>query len=222
MVVNQHLVGTFLLTLDLGGTFVFALSGGMTAVKHRLDLFGVLVLSFAAAVAGGITRDVLIGAVPPAALSDWRYLAVPFVAGLITFLWSPIINWMRNPVQVLDAIGLALFAVDGTSKALAFHLEPVAAAMLGMLTGIGGGIVRDVLVLQIPIVLRAELYAVAALAGASIVVIGHMLELPSAPIAVAGVVVCLGLRLMAIRYGWHLPTARNSHSADSQESTRPG
>ena len=179
----------------------------MVAVKHRLDLFGVLVLSFAAATAGGILRDVLIGAVPPVAIETWHYLAVSTLAGLITFLWYPTINRMRNPVQVFDAVGLALFAVTGTDKALAYGLGPAPAALLGMLTGIGGGMVRDMLVLEIPMVLRADLYAVAALAGAVTVVIGRMRGLPSAATTIAGALLCLILRLLAIRRGWHLPIA---------------
>src|SRR5215468_9630228 len=143
-------MGELLLVLDLVGTFVFALSGATAGVKHRLDLFGVLVLSFAAGNSGGIARDVMIGAHPPAAISDWRYIAVSMLAGLITFYWFPIINRLSSPVLVFDAAGLALFAVSGASKALAFDVGPVGAMLLGMLTGIGGGIVRDVLVREIP------------------------------------------------------------------------
>jgi len=153
---------TLLLVLDLLGTFVFALSGAAAGVRHRLDLFGVMVLSFAAANTGGITRDLLIGAVPPAAISDWRYLAVSLLAGIVTF-WRPsVIAQLRSPVLIFDAAGLALFAVAGTQKALAFGLHPVMAALLGMLTGIGGGMARDVLLAEIPTVLRADLYALAA------------------------------------------------------------
>src|SRR5215468_9045066 len=170
---------TLLLVLDLVGTFVFALSGAMAGVRHRLDLFGVLVLAFAAANTGGITRDLLIGVVPPAAISDWRYLAVSLLAG-VTF-WRPsVIARLRSPVLIFDAAGLALFAVAGTQKALAFGLHPVMAALLGMLTGIGGGMVRDVLIAEIPTVLRADLYAIAALAGAAVVVAGDLLHLPPA------------------------------------------
>jgi uncharacterized membrane protein YeiH len=199
---------TLPLVLDLAGTFVFALSGALAGVKRKLDLFGVLVLSFAAANAGGITRDVLIGAVPPAAISDWRYLVVSLVAGLITFYLSPAIVRLWSPVLLFDAAGLALFAVAGTQKSLDYGLNPVMAMSLGMLTGIGGGMMRDVLLAEIPAVLRSELYAVAALAGAAVVVIGHLLQLPAVPIAIAGVALCFGLRVMAIRHGWQLPVAR--------------
>jgi uncharacterized membrane protein YeiH len=209
MTVNGHvLVNTLLVAFDLAGTFVFALSGATAGVKHRLDVFGVLVLSFAAGNSGGIARDVMIGAVPPAAISDWRYIAVSMLAGLITFYWSPVIERLSSPVLAFDAAGLGLFAVSGAGKALAFHAGPVAAILLGMLTGIGGGMMRDVLVTEVPTVLRAELYAVAALAGAAVFVIGRALNLPPAIMAPAGAVLCFVLRLIAMRYKWQLPVAR--------------
>ena len=198
---------TLLLVLDLCGTFVFALSGATAAVRRRLDLFGVLLLSFAASSSGGIARDVLIGSVPPSAISDWRYVGVAMCAGVITFLWCPAIERLQNPVRMFDAAGLALFAVAGTEKALAFGLDPFMAALLGMLTGIGGGMARDLLLAEVPMVLRADLYAVAALAGAIVVVIGETLGWPSAATVVAGAMLCFGLRMMAVRRGWHLPTA---------------
>lgn len=200
---------TLLLALDLVGTFVFALSGAVAGVKRRLDLFGVLVLSFVAGNVGGITRDVLIGAVPPAAISDWRYLAVSVLAGLFTFWWSSAVDRLWSPVLVFDGAGLALFAVSGAQKALAYGLNPVMAALLGMLTGIGGGMARDILLAEIPTVLRADLYAVAALAGAAVVVIGTELQVMSAAVTIVGVILCFGLRLGAIHRGWHLPIARS-------------
>jgi uncharacterized membrane protein YeiH len=202
--------GTLLLVLDLVGTFVFALSGASAGVKNRLDLFGVLVLSFAAGNAGGIARDLLIGAVPPAAISDWRYLGVSLLAGIVTFWRRALIDRLSNPVLLFDAAGLGLFAVAGTQKALSFGLNPVMAALLGMLTGIGGGITRDLLLAQIPTVLRADFYALAALAGAAVVVIGDLLHLPSTAATIAGAVLCFGLRVMAIQRGWQLPLARPS------------
>lgn len=201
---------TLVLAFDLAGTFVFALSGAMTAVKHRLDLFGILVLSFAAATFGGIGRDLLIGAVPPAALADWRYIAVPVLAGITIFFTYSATARLQTPVLILDGAGLALFAVSGALKALSWGLTPIAAIMLGVLTGVGGGIARDILVAEIPTVLRAELYAVAALAGASVVVVGRLLHLPTLPVAATGGVLCFGLRFMAIRYGWQLPHACRS------------
>jgi uncharacterized membrane protein YeiH len=200
-------MNTLLLVLDLIGTFVFALSGAGAGVQRRLDLFGVLVLSFVAGNFGGITRDLMIGATPPAAIADWRYLSVSLVAGTVTFYWFPVIDRLRSSVLMFDAAGLALFAVSGAEKALGFGLDPAMAALLGMLTGIGGGMVRDVLVAEVPVVLRTELYAVAALAGAGVVVVGSLLHLPSTATTIAGAALCFGLRTMAIRRGWHLPVA---------------
>src|SRR5688572_5779753 len=196
-----------LLTLDLFGTFVFAISGAASGVKSRLDVFGVSVLAFVAGNAGGMARDVLIGAVPPAAISDWRYVAASLIAGVATFLWYPSISRVQRIVVLFDAAGLATFAVAGTQKALAYDVNPVAAALLGMLTGIGGGMMRDVLVKEIPVVLRADFYAVAALAGAAIVVAGHLLQWPPVPTTIAGASVCFLMRLTAIRRGWRLPVA---------------
>jgi uncharacterized membrane protein YeiH len=200
----------FLLVLDLGGTFVFAISGAATAVKHRLDIFGVMVLSFAAGNAGGITRDLLIGAVPPAAIADWTYVGISLLAGFLTFFGYSVIARLTNPVLWFDAAGLAFFAVAGTQKALAHGLNPVMAALLGMLTGIGGGMLRDVLVNEIPTVLRADLYALAALACSVVVAMGHVLHIQPLVTTILGGTLCFGLRFMAIQYGWHLPGPRRS------------
>ena len=208
MITEQTLVSAMLAAFDLGGTFVFALSGAAAGVKNRLDLFGVLVLSFAAGNSGGIARDVMIGALPPAAIYDWRYMAVSIIAGLMTFYWFRFINRLRSPVLVFDAAGLGLFAVSGASKALAFHAGPVAATLLGMLTGIGGGMVRDLLVREIPTVLRTELYAIAALVGAAVVVVGGMLCVSATAAAMTGAVLCFALRFVAMRRDWHLPIAQ--------------
>ena len=204
---DPALIAELLITLDLAGTFVFALSGAMAGVKHRVDLFGVLVLSFAAGNAGGLTRDVLLGATPPPGISDWRYIGVSLVAALVTFTWSPIINRLRSSVLVLDAAGLALFAVSGTLKALATGLNPVAAMLLGVLTGVGGGMLREVLVAEVPMVLRGELYASAALAGTAVVVVARLLHFPTPAGAISGAVLCFVLRYLAIRRGWRLPVA---------------
>lgn len=194
-----------ILALDLLGTFAFAISGAITGVKRQLDFFGIMVLAFAAGNAGGITRDLLIGATPPRAVSDWRYLAASVVAGVVTFFAHRFIERVRSCVQVFDAAGLALFAVTGAEKALAFHLHPVMAAALGMVTGIGGGMLRDVLVADVPIVLRSEIYALAGLAGAGAVAFGHLVRLPGPVVMVAGAILCFGIRMFAIRRSWNLP-----------------
>src|SRR3954471_3452344 len=194
---------TLLLALDLIGTFVFALSGAVSGVKNRLDAFGVGVLAFVAGNAGGVTRDLLIGAVPPAAINDWRYVAASLAAGAITYVWYPSVKRLQPIVLLFDAAGLGLFAVAGTQKALAVGINPFVAALLGMLTGIGGGVLRDLLVNEIPVVLRADLYALAALAGAAVVVGGHLSGWPPTATTIVGAILCLGIRLVAIRRGWN-------------------
>lgn len=193
--------------LDLIGVFVFGLSGGALAVRHRLDVFGVLVVAMAAALAGGMIRDVLLGATPPAALRDGRYLLTALAAGGFVFLGHRLLDRLGKPVMVLDALGLGLFAVTGCRKALAFGLEPVAAIMLGVLTAIGGGALRDLLVAEIPRVLREEVYAVAALLGAAIVVAGDRLGFPDAAVAIAGVAAAFALRVLSVARGWSAPRA---------------
>jgi uncharacterized membrane protein YeiH len=208
---------SLLLVLDLVGTFVFAISGATAGIKRRLDLFGILVLSFVAGNLGGISRDVLIGSVPPAGISDWRYLAASLLAGAITFYWSSTIEKLNSPVLVFDAAGLALFAVSGAHKALAFGLNPAMAALLGMLTGIGGGLARDILLAEIPTVLCADIYALAALAAAAVVVIGQLIHIPAAAATGVGALLCFGLRLMAIHHGWRLPVAKSRSNRPAPE-----
>jgi uncharacterized membrane protein YeiH len=169
------------------------------------------VLAFVAGNAGGMLRDVLLGATPPAALGGWHHLTVSLLAALLTFGWHPRVERLRTPILLFDAAGLGLFAVSGTEKALTYGLDPLVAAVLGMLSGIGGGVLRDLLVNEVPTVLRGELYAMAALAGAAVVVAGHWLQLPpAAPTMISGAMLCFGIRLVSIRRGWSLPTAERT------------
>lgn len=211
---------TLVLILDLLGTFVFALAGATAAVRRQLDIFGVLVVAFAAACSGGIARDVLIGAVPPAAIADWRYLAASLLAGTIAFRWHAQIERMAHPVRIFDAAGLSLFAVAGAQKALAFDLSPVMAALLGMLTGIGGGVARDLLLAQVPTVLRSDLYAVAALAGAAVLVVSSLAGISPLIGALAGAGLCFALRVAAIKKDWHLPKAYIQAPSDGGKRDR--
>ncbi len=170
-----------------------------------MDLFGVLVLAFVTAVFGGITRDVLIGAIPPASIASWHNLALAVAAGLLVFRFYGLFDRLQHPVLFFDAAGLGVFAVAGTQKALDHGINWPMAAVLGMISGIGGGMVRDVLTAQVPTVLRADIYAVAALAGAVVMVAGDALGLPPTAVALAGITLCMFLRLMAIYRGWRLP-----------------
>ncbi|WP_205474521.1 trimeric intracellular cation channel family protein [Nocardioides sp. SYSU D00038] len=196
---------TILVVLDLVGIFVFAVSGALVAVRKDLDVFGVLVLAGTTGLGGGFLRDVLIGATPPAALADWRYLLVPVAAGLVTFVFHPAVGRLERPVTVFDAFGLSLFCVAGAVKALEYGLGPVPAALMGMVTGIGGGMVRDVLAGRVPVIFRGELYATPALAGAAVAVVGVRADWPGLVTTVAGALVCLVWRLLAVWRGWHAP-----------------
>ena len=201
-VLRRHIV----LAADLAGTVVFAIEGASAAIRAGLDLLGVLVLSFLVALGGGIIRDLLIGATPPSAIRDWRYPVLAFVAGLVTFLIHTQIEAVPALLlTTLDAVGLALFAVAGAEKALDFKINPFIATLMGAITGCGGGVMRDMLLVRIPVVLVADIYASAALLGAAVVVIGRRVGCPPAMAAVLGFVVCFALRVAAVRFGWQLP-----------------
>lgn len=194
-----------LVVLDLLGIFVFAISGALVAVRKQLDLFGVLVLAGTTGLGGGFLRDVLIGATPPAALADWRYLMVPVAAGLVAFRFHPTLGRMEPYVNVFDAFGLALFCVAGALKALEYGLGPVPAALMGMVTGIGGGIARDILAGRVPVIFRGELYATPALAGSAVAAVIAQYDGPLWLAAATGGLLCLGWRLLAIRLAWTAP-----------------
>ena len=201
-----------LVALDLLGIFVFALSGGLVAVRKDLDIFGVLVLAGATGLGGGFLRDVLIGATPPAALADWRYLLVPATAGLVTFYYHPAIGKRERQVAIFDAAGLGLFCVTGATKALAFGLGPVPAALLGMLTGIGGGMIRDLLAGRTPVIFSSELYATPALAGATWAVLADRWGWDLWAVTLPGVLVCFGWRVLALLRDWRAPLPAGSAS----------
>ena len=197
---------TLILVLNLVGTFIFGISGGLAAVRAKLDLFGIVVLAGVVALAGGITRDLLIG-VPPATFRDWRYLAAAAAAGLVCYFGRPVLERVYRSVLVFDAVGLGLFCVTGATKALDFGVGPVPAILLGAITGIGGGILRDVLLRDVPTVLRHELYAVPALLGAGVLVVAQTTGSESPVFPVLGAALCVGLRLVSLRYGVNVPIA---------------
>ena len=197
-----------LVVLDLLGIFVFATSGALVAVRRGFDVFGALVLAGTTGLGGGFLRDVLIDATPPAALTDWRYLIVPIAAGLVTFAFHPTVGRLEPVVTVMDAFGLALFCVTGALKAVEYGLGPVPAALMGMVTGIGGGMVRDVLAGRPPVVFSGSLYATPALLGAAIAVALDHAGQPFALVAGAGFGVCLVLRLLAVVLDIRAPMPR--------------
>ena len=207
---------TLVLVLDLIGTFVFALNGALTALRTaRLDIVGVVTLGMITALGGGILRDLVIGAVPPATFDDWRYLAVATAGGLIAFSLPRGLDRLSLPINLLDAAGLSLFAVTGASKALDFGLGPGQAIILGAVTGVGGGTVRDVLIGRIPAVLHSGLYAIPALVGAAVTVAATRLDLYGLVTAVVAATVCFGIRLLGIVFDLDAPRPRRPSDPQS-------
>ena len=196
---------TLLLVLDLVGIAVFALSGGLVGVEKKLDVFGVIALAATSALGGGIIRDVLLGIAPPATFTDARYLVVPIVCGVFVSYVHPTISRLHKPLVVLDAAGLGLFAVAGAQKALSAGLNAPASVGIGMLTAIGGGVARDVLVREIPVVLHREIYATAAITAATVVVIGDHYDFNPSAVAIAGIVVAFSIRVISKWRGWSAP-----------------
>jgi uncharacterized membrane protein YeiH len=196
-----------LLVADLIGVAAFAASGASAAVAKRLDLFGVGFVGFVAALGGGILRDLVIGSVPPLAFSDWRYAVTTVFVSVAVFYLHPQFNRLRRMVLLLDAAGLGLFTVTGTLKALGAGVPPVGSCLVGMLTAIGGGLARDLLTGEIPVVLQRDIYAVVALGGAAVVTALTWLDMAGkVPLAVA-VLVMTGVRLLALYRRWSAPVA---------------
>jgi uncharacterized membrane protein YeiH len=197
-----------LLVVDLIGTFVFAVEGALAGIDAGLDVFGLLVLSFVTALGGGTVRDLLIGAVPPNSIRDWRYGATAFAGGGAVFCFYQ--SFQHVPQQLLitlDAAGLALFAMAGAAKALEFGINPMIAVLMGVLTGVGGGTIRDVLTTRVPGILNTDIYASAALAGAVVMVIGLAVKVPRTIAMTVGGVCCFVLRMLAVARHWNLPKA---------------
>jgi uncharacterized membrane protein YeiH len=202
-----------LLVLDLAGTFAFGLNGALTAVRSvRLDIVGVLTLGMITALGGGIIRDILLDDLPPATFEDWRYLAVAAGGAFIAFLLGRRLDRLAGAITVFDAIGLSVFAVTGASKAMDFGLGPAQAVILGTITGVGGGTLRDVLIGQVPSVLRTGLYAVPALVGAAITVAATLLGVYGLAAATIAAAACLLIRLLGVHFSLHAPKPPGAES----------
>lgn len=194
------------LLLDLLGTFAFALNGALTAARiARLDIIGLITLGMITALGGGIIRDVLLNDLPPATFEDWRYLAVAASGALIAFVFSKYLNRLTKPIEVLDAVGLSVFAVTGASKAMEAGLGPAQAIILGTITGVGGGTIRDTLVGKIPSVMSEGLYAIPALIGAAITVTAMLADLYGVVAAVVAAVVCWLIRILGVSFKLNAP-----------------
>ena len=207
---NDHRLFT---VLDLAGTFAFATSGAVAARDRGLDWFGVVVIAFTVACGGGVLRDLCIGAVPPAGLTDWRYLAVAMAAALMAMAANTLVVRLAHPVILFDSIGLGLFAVTGAQKAMILGHNAEVAVLMGIVTAVGGGVMRDVLLNRVPVILQREIYALAALVGASIEVAGESLGWLSSGRTWIALAVCFALRYLSLRYQWNLPRASSFSSS---------
>jgi uncharacterized membrane protein YeiH len=200
-------LAALVLAADLAGTFVFALEGALIAAHTGLDLLGIVVIAFVAALGGGIIRDVLLGATPPAAIRDQRYPLVTIAGALIAILVISIAQDLpRMPMIVLDAAGLALFAVVGLQKALVRGIGPFGAVLMGTLTAVGGGAARDVLLAQVPMILRSDFYATAAIIGCVAILLARRFGLSMQVASATGGLICFAARLLGAFNHWHLPS----------------
>jgi uncharacterized membrane protein YeiH len=197
-----------LLAFDLAGTFVFAVNGAITGLKAaRLDIVGMVTLGMVTALGGGIVRDVLIGALPPATFRYWPYLAIAAGGALIAFFFSRMLRRFILPIELLDAVGLSVFCVTGATKSLEYGLGAAPAVILGAVTGAGGGTIRDVLVRRVPTVLTSGLYAIPALVGAAIAVTAVRTGVYGVPAALGAALACFLIRAAGIRYNLNAPVA---------------
>lgn len=202
--------GKVLLVADLAGTFLFGIEGADAAIRGQLDLLGLMVLAFSTALAGGVVRDLLIGAVPPESIKNWRYAATAFSAAMLTFFFYRMVEaFPARLLMVLDAGGLAMFAVAGTEKARDHKIHPFMAALLGTITGVGGGTIRDIFLAHVPRVLQSDIYATAALAGAVVLIVARKIGASPAVAAFAGGGACFVLRVVAATLNWNLPRIVN-------------
>ncbi|MER5864237.1 trimeric intracellular cation channel family protein [Kitasatospora sp. NPDC002040] len=206
-------------TLDLIGIFVFALSGGLLAVRKNMDIFGISVLAEATALGGGVMRDLVIGATPVVAFTNLGYFVTPLLAALVVFFLHPEVERINRAVQTLDALGLGLFCVTGTAKAHDYGLGAVSSMALGMLTAAGGGVIRDVLAHEMPSLLRwdREIYAVPALVGSAMVVLLIGAGRLTTATGTAAALTAFVLRMLALRYGWRAPRAWHRNGSRTSE-----
>ena len=216
-VLNGHALFTF---LDLAGTFAFALSGAVAARERGLDWFGILVIAFTVACGGGVLRDLCIGAIPPAGLADWRYLATAVVAAVLAMASHGLVERLAHPVALFDTLGLGLFAVTGAQKALLSGANGEVAVLMGMVTAVGGGVARDVLLNRVPVILQREIYASAALVGAAIATFGDALGLASPALTWCAVAACFALRMASLRFRWNLPRFSRRRERDPVDTLR--
>ncbi len=195
----------FILVINYLGTLAFAMSGAMAGIKRDADIIGCVFLALMACSCGGLARDILIGDLPPELLRTVVPLIFAVLTAAFAMFFSEKLEKIKQPIDFFDALGLGLFVVVGANKAIAFGVNPVWCILMGLLTGVGGGVARDIILAQVPTIFRAEIYATPALLGAFVFVFGAIAFPMAAPVfMIIGAALCTGLRLVAMHYGWHI------------------
>ncbi|MGL1886471.1 MAG: trimeric intracellular cation channel family protein [Reichenbachiella sp.] len=193
---------------NLIGTVVFAISGALTASDHKMDVFGSLVIAFMTALGGGTIRDLLLDSHPIGWMDDPNYLYAVLAAIVLGYLFKPIIEKGRKTMFVFDTIGIGMFSILGTEKALTFGLSPTIAIMMGILTAVFGGVLRDVMIGRVPLIFRKEVYATACLAGSIIYYLLIQTNLPFPYTLIIPISFIMIIRLLAVKHKWSLPRIR--------------
>jgi len=191
--------------IDIVGTMVFAISGAITAFDKRLDIFGVSAVAFITALGGGTLRDLLIGSTPVAWMNNLTYLVMIGLGIVIAVLFRQVVLKLRRTLFLFDTIGIAVFTVLGLQKALDIGIHPIIAIMMGMVSAVFGGVIRDIVCNEIPLIFRKEIYALACMAGGTVYMVLTLLDFSQTFNIITTVIFIFTLRLLVVRYHWHLP-----------------
>jgi len=199
----------FIYSLDILGTFAFAISGALVASDQKFDLFGVLIIAFVTAVGGGMLRDVLINAHPINWIGDLNYLYVILVGVLVTFLFKSKILPLSKTMFLFDTIGISVFTILGLQKALTYDLQPILALIMGMISAVFGGVLRDVLTNKVPLIFEKEIYASACLLGGITYLSLNYFQLPTSVNFLLSALVIIAIRIVAVKFHLELPKIKD-------------
>ena len=209
-----------LVSIDILGTLVFAISGALSAFDRKMDLFGIWIIAFVTALGGGTIRDLLIGSVPVGWMQNIDYLLVVLGGMVLALLFRRVVLRLHQTLLFFDAIGIGLFTIMGLQKTMSMGLSPVVGVMMGTVSAVFGGVIRDLLTSQVPHILRKEVYATACAAGACLYLLLSYLEVPQQWATVGSIVFITVLRLVAVWRKWQLTVPAALHTAENIKNTR--
>ena len=201
---------TILYFIDILGTMVFAISGSLTAIDKRLDFFGISAVGFITALGGGTLRDILIGSTPVGWMNDLTYLVMISIGILISLIFKRLVQKLRGTFFLFDTIGIAVFTVLGLQKALSIGVHPIIAIMMGMVSAVFGGVIRDIVCNEIPLIFRKEIYALTCLCGGALYVGLLFTGIPQLVIIVATILFIVSFRILAVKMNWSLNFLKES------------